>query len=167
MNCRNVPLRPALFQQPEEPLHRHVHHKVFCFLAGSTVDHVRDALHGLAHHGSFADASSYDLYARMRLQLPIVTQCADDCALVSRLVQNPANEIAAHLACRACHQDTAHLHPSVQESNPPVCLRSSKGIETHCASLPQASTSIKAAPLGWVSRNHVRDPHPLHTPSRK
>ncbi len=125
-NCRNVLLRPALFQQPEEPLHRHVHYQVFGFFAGSTVDHMRDALHGLAHHVSFADASRHDLYARMWLRLPIVTQGANDCALVGLLVQNPANEFAAHLPCRACHQDTAHLHPSVQSING---LRRSKGIK--------------------------------------
>jgi hypothetical protein len=74
------------------------------------MDDVRDALHSLSHHGTFADRSSYDLHARMRLRLPIVTQRADQSVLVSRLVQNPAHEIATHFASRTCYQNSIHQY---------------------------------------------------------
>ena len=100
-------------------------------------------------------------------ELPIVTQRADDGALVSRLVQNSADEIAAYLACRACHQDVAHLHPFRSETKSRHCVGALPNLRNSVRLFAPGLHFHQGAPFGWVSGNHVRDPHPLYAPRGK
>ena len=67
----------ALFQQPEKTFDRHVDHIVGRFLAGRTMDDVRNAGHGLAHGIAVGNISLKNFQSRSRFKQPVVTQCTN------------------------------------------------------------------------------------------
>src|ERR1700730_2033618 len=78
----------AFLEQPEQALNRNINHVVGSFLAGRAVQHVSNALHGLSHDFPIRDAASHNSQALVRIEEPVVTQCANTCVAPGLQLEN-------------------------------------------------------------------------------
>src|SRR5208283_4008470 len=105
--------RPALFEQPKQPLNCNVDNVVRHFFARCAVQHMRDAIQSSAHYGTIRDIALDNFQRRARIQKPVVAQRPDARIFESFGTKDALYNIAPDLAGRASDQD---LHRSFRRS---------------------------------------------------
>ena len=90
--------RPALFEEPEQPLDRDVHDAVGRLLAGRQVQDVRDIAQGIVNEGAVGNAAAHDFEAIAGRQQALMAQGADDRVLAARVREAAVDEMGTDFA---------------------------------------------------------------------
>jgi len=88
----------AFLQEPEQAFNCDIDHTIGSFLAGRTMNDMRNSLHGGAYCVPVRDTSPYNLQLLMRFRHTVVTQGANGYVGAIAGLKNVANEMGSYFA---------------------------------------------------------------------